>query len=268
MSELIAVIGDIHANREALAVTLERILEMDPANVVCVGDVVGYGPEPEWCVDAVRSACDHVVCGNHEIGLLYGANNFSKGATRSIDAHRQRLMTAPEECAGEGGERWSFLKQLPARQHINDILFVHGSPANPVYEYLREKDVRLKAYKKLAQNFDNVTRIAFHGHTHVPGIITGDYRFLTPNARQETFTVEAGKKMIVNCGSVGAPRDGDPRASFVTFEGDRITFHRLSYQSDITAEKIRRDVSCDQTMAAMLSAGGEPDSADCNAAPC
>ncbi len=255
MSELIAVIGDIHANSEALAVTLERILEMDPASIVCVGDIVGYGPEPEWCVDAVRSACDHVVCGNHEIGLLYGANNFSEGATRSINAHRQRLMPAPGECEGEGSERWSFLKQLPARHHIDDLLFVHGSPANPVYEYLREKDVKLKAYKKLAQNFDSVARIAFHGHTHVPGIITGDYRFLSPHAGQETFAVGPGKKVIVNCGSVGAPRDGDPRASFVTFGDGRITFHRLRYQWEMTAEKIRRDSSCDQSMAAMLSAG-------------
>ncbi len=257
MSDTIAIISDIHANREALTAALECILDMDPAHVVCLGDIVGYGPEPEWCVDAVRGACDITVCGNHEIALIYGAKNFTQAAVRSLTAHRQRLMPAPES-ASENDERWGFLKQMSAREQIGDLLFVHGSPANPVYEYLRERDVRLQAYKKLARNFGHVPRMAFHGHTHVPGIITGDYSFWRPGDGEDTFVAEPGMKLIVNCGSVGAPRDGDPRACFVTIEDNSIRFHRLRYDTATTIEKIRSDENCDQALAAMLSGDDHP----------
>jgi diadenosine tetraphosphatase ApaH/serine/threonine PP2A family protein phosphatase len=234
---MIAIISDIHANREAFEAVIEEINILRPQKVICLGDVVGYGPDPAWCIDAVQKTCQVVIGGNHDFALIYGATQFSENAGASIRFHRQILMPRMEGSPEDErkAERWNFLKGLPHRHVEDGMLFVHGSPRNPVNEYLRDRDCLLKMNKKLTENFELVEWLCFIGHTHSPGVITGEFKFVRP---EHYWRVEPGKKAIINVGSVGQPRDGDCRACFVTLDGPEVHFIRVEYDVEKTAQKI------------------------------
>ncbi|MFW6456798.1 MAG: metallophosphoesterase family protein [Planctomycetota bacterium] len=238
---MLAVISDIHANRNALSVVLQNLLEMDPDQIICLGDIVGYGPDPKWCIDAVRSTCDVVLCGNHDSALIYGSDTFSSTASSAIKYHRQLLMPRPEDDEQSGArQRWNFLKSLPHRHAQNGQLFVHGSPRDPVREYLRPSDAKMDHHEKLQDNFDLIDHIAFVGHTHRPGIFTDDFEFHYPQDMDESFTCPDDHKAIINVGSIGQPRDGDVRASCITVDDHTVTFHRFEYDNEEEARRIEQ----------------------------
>jgi diadenosine tetraphosphatase ApaH/serine/threonine PP2A family protein phosphatase len=254
---MLVVFSDVHANREALSAVLEAALGLKPEKMICLGDIVGYGPDPAWCLDAVRSACDVVLCGNHDFALVYGSKEFSASAETAIRYHRALLMprmSSPDTLT-ERQQRWDFLKGLSHRYAEEDMLFVHGSPRNPVQEYLRESDVKWGLDRKLSENFAQVQWLAFVGHTHRPGVITADFRFLTPAQLNEFYRAEPGEKAIINVGSVGQPRDGDPRAAFVTVDGREVRYHRVLYDVEKTVRKIERTGTIDLETAERLRSG-------------
>lgn len=238
---MIGIISDIHANREALTVVLRELLGMDLEGIICLGDIVGYGPDPKWCVDAVRSSCEVVLCGNHEWGLLYGSGHFNEAADSTLAYHRNLLMPRPGQDSQQSQrERWDFLKGLPHRHSDDGRLYVHGSPRNPIHEYLRPRDTQYGREEKLPENFSFVSRMAFVGHTHRQGVFTDDFDYVPAEDVDYEYECPSGRKAIVNVGSVGQPRDGDVRAAFATVQGYTVTFHRRDYDVEKVATRIEQ----------------------------
>lgn len=224
-----AIISDIHGNLEALTAVLEDIQSQQISEIYCLGDVIGYGPNPRECVQQAMEF-DLCVLGNHDQGALFDPEGFSSGAERAIFWTRSQLE-GRESCR----PLWDFLCQLP-RQHREDkLLFVHGSARNPLNEYVFPEDVYNP--RKLERIFGMIPSRCFQGHTHVPGVFTEDCRFLSPIELGNSY-VPDDRKIMVNVGSVGQPRDGQPNSSYVVLEGDRIDFRRVSYDIETTIEKI------------------------------
>jgi len=251
---MFAIISDVHANREALETVLAELDGLKPERIVCLGDLVGYGPDPAWCVDTIRERCQIVIGGNHDLALVYGARDFTESAGATVRYHRQILMPRMDDSPQDEQrvQRWNFLKALPHRHEEDGRLFVHGSPRNPVSEYLRERDCKLGMMDKLSENFALIPWVCFVGHTHQPGVITGDLDFIRPEA---AYRVEEGKKVIINVGSVGQPRDKDPRASFVTVNWPEIQFLRVEYDLETTVRKLESTGGPDPNFPARLRAG-------------
>jgi len=253
---MIAVISDIHANYDALQAVFEKMEGLKPHGIICLGDIVGYGAEPAACVDTVRERCAVTLCGNHDFGLIYGANDFSAFARASIERHRRMMMPRPAGDADRDRERWSFLKDLPYRHVRGDWLFVHAAPRNPVMEYLRKVDVLMGLSQKINENLRQMDWLCFIGHTHQPGIITRDMKFYEPEEIGNTFLPKPHEKAIINVGSVGQPRDGDWRACFVTVEEDGLVrYHRVKYDVEKAAAKMAAAASIEDPLADRLRRG-------------
>jgi len=254
---MLGIFSDVHGNAEGLSAVLAELLRLKPDKVICLGDIVGYGPDPEWCVDAVQKACHVVLCGNHDVALLAGENEFRQEARAALGYHRHLLMPrmngSPDD--GKRQRRWDFLKQLRHRHVEDDCLFVHGSPRDPTREYLRERDIRWGLTQKVTESFELVKWLAFVGHTHRPGVITEDLKFLNPEQISHTYRAMPGKKAIVNVGSVGQPRNGDPRAVFVTLDGTEVRYHMVPYDVDATIAKMEASGILDPRLFERLRTG-------------
>jgi diadenosine tetraphosphatase ApaH/serine/threonine PP2A family protein phosphatase len=253
---MLAVISDIHANYEALSAVFEELKRLEVETVICLGDLVGYGPQPVECVDAVRERCEVTLCGNHDFALVYGADDFNPVARSSLDYHRRLLMPRFDRPSPKARERWEFMKNLPKRHVRGEMLFVHASPRNPVCEYLRKIDVLLGMSEKLNENFAQVDWLCFVGHTHRAGVITQDLKFLEPDDVGGTFRAQPHQKAIINPGSVGQPRDRDSRAAFITLtEEGEITFRRVAYDVKAVAAKMAAMPEMDPSLAERLRKG-------------
>src|SRR5688572_4295788 len=137
---VIALISDLHANLPALKAVLadiDRLGEVE--RIYCLGDVVGYGPQPVECFDLVASRCSLVLMGNHEHAVLYGSYGFHPAAKRAVDWTRETLQKLP--VLGQRRALWHLIENLPTRHEIGDVLLVHGSPRDPVMEYVLESDL-------------------------------------------------------------------------------------------------------------------------------
>lgn len=229
-----AIISDIHGNMEALKSVLAHIKEQKIDEIFCLGDTVGYGPNPCECLDLVMENCKVCLLGNHDQGALFDPEGFNSGAERAIFWTRSQL----EKSGGNRDaldQRWDFLGSLPRIHRDDPWLYVHGSARNPVNEYVFPEDIYNK--KKMEKLFSLITKGCFQGHTHVPGVFSESCDFLSPDELGYVYEV-ADQKFMVNVGSVGQPRDGDNRSCYVVQEDDRITFHRVEYDFDIPANKI------------------------------
>ena len=228
-----AIISDVHGNLEALTAVLADIAEQTAEQIYCLGDIVGYGPNPRECVD---QAMEFNVCvlGNHDQGALFDPEGFSSGAERAIFWTRSQLE-GPGNDVAANRRRWDFLCELPRQVREDNLLFVHGSARNPLNEYVFPEDVYNP--RKLERIFSLIQGGCFQGHTHVPGVFTEDGRFLNPIELDQAYVLD-GMKVMVNVGSVGQPRDGDSRASYAILDGDRIEFRRVAYPLEETIQKI------------------------------
>lgn len=226
-----AIISDIHSNLEALQAVIEDINQHDVDQVLCLGDIVGYGPNPCECVDLVME-CDVVLLGNHDQGALFDPEGFNSGAEKAIFWTREQL----EKDAGANSEsRWEFLGERPRTFRDGDFLFVHGSARNPLNEYVFPEDIYNP--RKMERIFQLVPKYCFQGHTHVPGVFTERMTFHTP--AEIDYVYQLGEeKVLVNVGSVGQPRDGDPRACYVILDDHTVRFRRIEYDFETTAQKI------------------------------
>ena len=228
-----ALISDIHGNLEAFEAVLADIREQGISEVYCLGDIIGYGPNPRECIDLVIQ-CDVCLLGNHDQGALFDPEGFNTGAERAIFWTRQQLEN-PQGSPADNARRWEFLGELPRNHRENGLLFVHGSARNPLNEYVFPEDVYNE--RKMEKIFSLIEHVCFQGHTHVPGIFTESLNFYTPEELGLQYTLPAEKAMV-NVGSVGQPRDGDPRACFVVLEDGVVKFRRVDYDFEKTIKKI------------------------------
>lgn len=235
-----AIISDIHGNIEGLEAVLADIKKRNITEIYCLGDIVGYGPNPRECIDLVMST-KMCLLGNHDQGALFDPEGFNAGAERAIFWTRKMLETGDKK----GNERrWEFLGELPRIHREPNFMFVHGSARNPLNEYVFPEDVFNQ--RKMERIFGLVNRYCFQGHTHIPGVFTEDLNFQRPEDIANAHTFDE-QKTLINVGSVGQPRDADNRASYVILDqslseadgkGTVVTFHRVEYDFEKTAEKI------------------------------
>ncbi len=228
-----AIISDIHSNLEALQAVLADIKSQGIQEVYCLGDVVGYGPNPRECIDLVMQS-KLVILGNHDQGAMFDPDGFNQSAERAIFWTRQQLESSNEP-RNIREKRWEFLAERPRSHRENGYLFVHGSARNPLNEYVFPEDVYNQ--RKMERIFSLVDRYCFQGHTHVPGIFTENMQFLSPEEVDFAYKLD-GRKTLCNVGSVGQPRDGNWRACYIVLENDTINFRRVEYDVEATIKKI------------------------------
>ena len=276
---MFAIISDIHSNLAALETVLADIEQRGVNEIICLGDVIGYGPNPRECLDLVREKCRLCIMGNHDHAVLYEPTNFNAAAERAAYWTRQVLETEPDLALRNA--RWEFLGNLAVRAKQEDLLFVHASPRRPINEYIFPEDVFTNPQKVMA-NFDRLDgRLCFVGHTHQPGVFLDDPYFDPPNELPDSpyFVVE-DERAIVNVGSVGQPRDRDPRASYVLVypneenaeeplapgsgslvaqalrcSVEQVEFIRLEYDIDATAKQIFDEPALDDMLGQRLYEG-------------
>ncbi|MCK4341795.1 MAG: metallophosphoesterase family protein [Phycisphaerae bacterium] len=270
-----AIISDIHANLEALEAVLADLAERGIREIVCLGDIVGYGANPKECLDLVRERCRVTLMGNHDHALLFEPTNFNLPAERACYWTRQLLEDEPDRALRN--ERWQFLCELPIRVKEKDVLFFHASPRRPMNEYIFPEDVFTNPGKVMA-NFERLdARMCFVGHTHQPGVFVDDPYFDPPNELPDAPYYELEEeRAIVNVGSVGQPRDRDPRASYVVVHRasealqtgteslvatalscsvEQIEFVRVEYDVEQAVQKILAEPALDDLLGTRLYEG-------------
>jgi diadenosine tetraphosphatase ApaH/serine/threonine PP2A family protein phosphatase len=232
-----AILGDVHGNLEALLAVLDQLGLLGVSDVYNLGDTTGYGPNPIECLDLAMSM-KVVLMGCFDQAVLIPPDAYPPSAEKSVNWTRD-VLKASDIARGAGPGRIRFLANLNPSHRDADALYVHGSPRKPLSEYVFPEDVYNAA--KMARIGDEFERVCFCAHTHVPGYFVeeppGEWHFLMPSAWGPCFPLD-GRRVICNVGSVGQPRDGDWRASFVLFDGSTIRFHRVEYDIETTIQKI------------------------------
>lgn len=232
---LTAVLSDIHGNLPALDAVLADAREQGAERYWCLGDVVGYGAQPAECLDIIRELAARMIKGNHEEAVLRGPLGFNPLASQAIRWTRDALEDHRDSIA--------YLESLGVRVDEDHAVLVHGSPAQPIDEYLFREDTldhlpRDRDFSpKLARCFQLIDRPCFVGHTHVPGVIDEGLTWVEPSDVGGRFDTH-GRPCIANVGSTGQPRDGDLRASYALFDGRSVTFRRVHYDVKEAAARI------------------------------
>ncbi len=229
-----ALISDIHANLEALTAVLADIKAQGVDEIFCLGDIIGYGPNPCECLDLVISNAKVTILGNHDQAVLFDPDGFNPVALAAIYWTRDQLEQGPGS-PSQKNKRWDFLGELHRTHTDGEFLFVHGSPREPTNEYVFPEDVYNQ--RKMDALLGRIDKYCFQGHTHLPGIFESDYHFITPEDCGYQYRLD-GRKVMVNVGSVGQPRDGDPRACYLIIDGDLLQYRRLEYDVQGTRSKI------------------------------
>lgn len=218
----IAIISDIHANLEALEAVLKSIKQYDVESIYCLGDVVGYGPNPNECVDLVRENCTSVLIGNHDHAAIGKTDieYFNQYAKAAAYWTREHLSD----------DNKAYLAKLPFSHQNDDMIMVHASPTNPEHWYyiLNPYDAQVEM-----QSFNQ--RLCFIGHSHVPIIYSEN-----DTIKSSFLRFEEEQKYIVNVGSVGQPRDGNHKSCYALYHPDShsMDFIRLEYELQKTYSKI------------------------------
>ena len=255
----LAVISDIHGNLEALKAVLADIDQRGVTQIVCLGDVIGYGPQPAECLDLVMDSCSLCLMGNHDYAVLYEPYNFNIGAESAC--YWTRMQLEDEKDASRRDRRWDFLGNLAIKHAIQseiprqgEMVFVHGSPRRPINEYVFPDDVYTNP-GKIHSLFERFGKLCFVGHTHVPGVFFDTPDFYSPDELENVHSISEKYKAMVNVGSVGQPRDRDNRASYVVVDDEDVTFVRVPYDVDAVVEKIHTVSELDEYLAARLREG-------------
>lgn len=231
-----ALISDIHGNLEALEAVLADIRAQQIDEIFCLGDVIGYGPNPCQCLDLVKKHTRLCIMGNHDQAALFDPDGFNPVALQAIYWTRDQLDTGPGT-PGEINARWDFLGELPRKHSEGPFLYVHASPRDPTNEYVFPEYVYDQ--RKMESLFSRVDRFCFTGHTHLPGVFTTGCEFIAPEECGYEYPL-GREKLIINVGSVGQPRDENPRSCYVVLDETNmmVYFRRVAYDVDATARKI------------------------------
>lgn len=172
---MLAIISDIHGNLEALEAVLADIQSRGVQKIYCLGDIIGYGPNPGECIDLVIARTEVAILGNHDQAALFDPEGFNSAAERAVFWTRKQLEQGDRS---NNERRWEFLGELPRQRRENEFLFVHGSARNPLNEYVFPEDIYNQ--RKMERIFSLVDKYCFQGHTHIPGVFTEDLNFLAP----------------------------------------------------------------------------------------
>ena len=237
---MIAVMSDIHGNLEALKAVIADIDEMGIEEIYFLGDVVGYGPEPEACIDLIEQRCTVCLMGNHDYAILNAPVGFNPIAAEAIWCLKARMEPGIYSLPWKR-HRWNFLGDLRTLFRDEGRLFVHGSPREPIMEYIVPSDP-LHNPEKVESIFARIEHLAFCGHTHLPGVITEKPGFMPPGDIDSRYTFTRDKA-IINIGSVGQPRDGDTRACYAVIDDGHVEWRRVAYDIEATISKIN-DSGC------------------------
>lgn len=233
MEALIALISDIHANLPALTAVLADIKSQGIEQIYCLGDIIGYGPWPGECLD-LAGGWEFCLMGNHDHAVLLEPGGFNSSAEQAIFWTRQRLEAEPDGAVRQ--RRWEFVAALGVHKFENNLLFVHGSPRRPLHEYVFPDDAEVNR-EKVTAIFDRIPSACFVGHTHMPGLLSSDYQFRSPAELGGRIKLD-GRKAVVNIGSVGQPRDRDPRACYVVLNGAEVIWRRVPYDVESMVKAI------------------------------
>ncbi len=215
----IAVVSDIHSNLPALERALEYIRSLHVDALYCLGDIVGYGANPNECVELIRKEALYVVRGNHDQAMFDDGilDTFSKAGRSAAEWTRRELSMANQE----------YLASLPLRLEVGRCTLAHSSPASPdSWEYILSLDAAEKQFEAFT------TPICFIGHTHYPMVCGEDL---------ETFDFKKGLRFLINVGSVGQPRDHNPQLSFGYLDTNAWEYrnYRLDYDAEQASKAIR-----------------------------
>jgi diadenosine tetraphosphatase ApaH/serine/threonine PP2A family protein phosphatase len=231
---LLALFADVHANRQAFSACLDFARAHGAERIVCLGDYVGYGADPEYAVETVMGLVENgalAVRGNHDTAIGTSAESMNAEAQAAIEWTRGRL-SAPER---------RFLAELPLTLQEDDRLYVHSEASTPArWRYVQST---ADAGRSLLATDAHVT---FCGHIHKPALysisVTGKMTSFVPTSGV-TMQLLQGRRWLAVVGSVGQPRDGDPAASFAMFDtaSREIIFCRVPYDVDAAATRIREN---------------------------
>ena len=250
-----ALISDIHANLEALSAVLNDIASQEVDEIVCLGDIVGYGPNPCECLDIVTRRCKFAILGNHDQAAIWDPEGFNPVALRAIYWTRDCLDDFGKGRAGVADRRWDFLNGLPKFKQVDQFLYVHGSARDPTNEYVFPETSLVAS--RMHEIFQRVPQYAFQGHTHMPGVFVTDPLFIPPDDLDDSSFRLGREKVMVNVGSVGQPRDEDSRACYVILDSKEmsVTFRRVPYDLETTIRKIYAINEVDNMLGDRLRSG-------------
>lgn len=226
----ILVISDIHANLTALEAVIEDA--GDIAATWCLGDVVGYGPDPNECVQRIRGLPNSIcLLGNHDAAALdeLDIDSFNPDARKAVLWTQKTLSS----------ENKAFLQERPKKVTVDNVTLAHGSPRHPVWEYLLDT-------RTATQNFSHFeTPYCFVGHSHLPVIYhlrdgNDSANLLIPETQQ---SLDLTPRAILNPGSVGQPRDRDPRASYAVFDTDELVWEQRRVKYDVVSVQERMETA-------------------------
>lgn len=245
-----AVISDIHSNLEALTCVLDHIKKRGIKEIICLGDVIGYGPTPLECVELIMDNCVTCLKGNHDEALIEGVCFFNPIAREAIEWTREFIQNSEHP---RKEEMWSFLENLPMIFTMEDYKFVHGSTLDPTSDYILAREIHIEE-RKFVEIFTTFEKVLFTGHTHMPCVITESLDVLTLDVLGYKYQV-GNEKVIVNVGSVGQPRDKDTRACYLEVIDDFFFFHRVPYDHDKVCQLVLDNPHLDDRLGKRLQKG-------------
>ena len=225
------IFSDIHGNIGALEAALEHSRDKGVHRHICLGDIVGYGPYPNECITMIKSLKNcRCVAGNHDVAALWETSPYGM----SPDAKEAILWTMDQLTP----QNKAFLKSLPDRIDFSEMTFAHANPYNPRgWRYVTDRKYALRSFAGTR------SRLSFIGHSHRPLVITRK-NILMLDLRSVSglleFQIPEPKRCIVNCGSIGQPRDRDPRPCYLVFDTRRqlLQFYRVSYDTSKSAQAV------------------------------
>jgi diadenosine tetraphosphatase ApaH/serine/threonine PP2A family protein phosphatase len=219
---LYGIFSDIHSNLIALQAVMRSMQEYCVEKKICLGDLVGYGVNPNECIDLVRESSDIVIMGNHDsvAGGLESAQRFNAYARHAIEWTAEHITP----------ENYAYLRKLPYFVEESGYFFTHASPRAPAeWVYVNSLDEAVDAFEFFPG------RVCFIGHTHYPLLVTmgGEQRFMVLD--ETRHTLEEDERLLVNVGSVGQPRDRNPDASWCLLDTDTNTVEIIRVPYDVQA---------------------------------
>jgi predicted phosphodiesterase len=242
LSKRVAVISDVHGNRHALEAVLDAVAAERPDELWCLGDLVGYGPQPNECCRTVAGRADLCLAGNHDLVVL-GSLSIDDFAGDAATAARWTQTVLVDDAR-------EFLSGLESSAQRDGAELFHGSARDPVWEYVLGEEA---AWWTLQATTAGMVLV---GHSHIPLAISLEGEILAGGLAPDGTVIELESgRWLLNPGSVGQPRDGDPRAAYLLLEpGRRASFHRVDYPVERT-QKEMRELGLPEGLAERLARG-------------
>lgn len=226
------VFSDVHANLEAFQAVLSDAAGRQVHRSICLGDLVGYGPYPNECIELVRSLKNcRCLAGNHDVAALWETSPYGMSS-----AAKEAILWTMEQLSYENK---AYLEALPDRLDLADMTFVHANPYNPRgWRYVMDRKYALRSFAATR------CRHLFIGHSHRPLVITKK-KLLAVSLQDVSdnmhFNVNDTRRRIINCGSIGQSRDSDPRSCYLIYDSreQKLEFYRVAYDAKKTVKAIQ-----------------------------